>query len=754
MTSFAGRVEARMTVPAGGAAVAATLPNGMGSATTVTVPAGTYYPSDLALTLRTQLNENLQWYPRNASATSNALGGYGNFGGGAGAGYLCNEASGNLAAVFGSPSLTAAGTPVYGTLGPRGGIDKAIGFNDNADQFTGGTGTFDVSGTSDLAVVWVGKFTATPAGNEFMFVKGNAGTPARWHIFTDATTMHVQCISASGTKESTVPISTLIGNWYVGVAVVDRGAGNVRIAVRTLAGVETIGSSVALFAGETLSNADSFTFGNRAAANACVSQLFAAFYVTAGASVAVNTSANLSAILTSLATTINSGWTASPDTTTGRVTVGYQTTGLYQQVPSFSLDWTNTTLRDALGFTYDLNYADSASEMAAQVGYGAWTAGYHCNESSGNLASAFGTPATLTAFGVPGYGSPGPRGGVDTSIRFASTTTGFSGGSSFALPITDGFELALVMYRTSSIASTNSILASKGSGTAGNGGYWALLENTSDQLNARFQDTNGVQVNCTIATPADKWFVLLMALDRVTGKMNLGLRTLDGATTTIAGEQTVAAVSFATANTFFIGNNLGIVATENVYIAAMYIGSGATSGVGIPANMSTALANWQSTFVSATGANNARGVWLPDCPLNLEGDPKRAPLVSDLRQSVGPTGQVLSLSGNTFKRHKRVVWSHVPLERVWESEATLDYASWEWFFKETQLGLGLSWFSVGSLVQIYDHAGNQVGIDDNGGVGPDGWSIIGVNSIEPAKSIDRWLGRWRIEIPQLIAVGS
>lgn len=49
-----GRLEAQITVPTGGYAVSAT--NAAGGPTTVTVPAGTYYPNDLLTTFAAQLN--------------------------------------------------------------------------------------------------------------------------------------------------------------------------------------------------------------------------------------------------------------------------------------------------------------------------------------------------------------------------------------------------------------------------------------------------------------------------------------------------------------------------------------------------------------------------------------------------------------------------------------------------------------------------------------------------------------------------
>ena len=114
---------------------------------------------------------------------------------------------------------------------------------------------------------------------------------------------------------------------------------------------------------------------------------------------------------------------------------------------------------------------------------------------------------------------------------------------------------------------------------------------------------------------------------------------------------------------------------------------------------------------------------------------------------MGPTGIVLGLVGNTYRRHTNLRWSHVPLASTWEEEATYDYGSWESFFNDTQLGLGLSFFTPSTPIQIYDHAGTLVGSDAT----VTGWQIVGLSSIEPRKAVPGWTGLWTIEIPQLVA---
>jgi len=170
------------------------------------------------------------------------------------------------------------------------------------------------------------------------------------------------------------------------------------------------------------------------------------------------------------------------------------------------------------------------------------------------------------------------------------------------------------------------------------------------------------------------------------------------------------------------------------------------SYLGFPSDISSASS-------AQTGTRQCRGLWFPDSPLLLDTYPTRAPRVSDKREQMSPTGSLIALVGNTYRRHRNLLWSAVPADRAWEAEATYDHASWEWFVDETQLGQQLSWFTPASPIQIYDHAGNVVGSEANDGTGVDGWQIVGLDSIEPKRSFGSWAGRWRVELPEIVSSG-
>lgn len=159
----------------------------------------------------------------------------------------------------------------------------------------------------------------------------------------------------------------------------------------------------------------------------------------------------------------------------------------------------------------------------------------------------------------------------------------------------------------------------------------------------------------------------------------------------------------------------------------------------------------QST--TQTGTKQARGLFLPDCPFMLATDPRSAPIASDLRTTTSPTGALYALFGNFMYQHKNVSWSHVPGVRIWEGLVTTANSSWEYFFNETQLGRGSSWFRPASRIQIYDHSGNLVGQFANAGAGTAGWWITGLSDIAPKEVVPGSSLYYSLELPELVSDG-
>lgn len=166
-----------------------------------------------------------------------------------------------------------------------------------------------------------------------------------------------------------------------------------------------------------------------------------------------------------------------------------------------------------------------------------------------------------------------------------------------------------------------------------------------------------------------------------------------------------------------------------------------------------------TTQTSVTGTLQARGLWLPKCPLDLEGDPDAAPKATDLRTTISPTGVVLGLKGTSLYRHRSIRWSHVLRRYVIKAAESTANESLEQWLDDTQFGDGHEWFGVAApFLAYYDSAGTDraVGYALNAGAGPTaGWSLTGVNGIDgcATRKAEGWTGVWSVVFPQIVTAG-
>jgi hypothetical protein len=149
--------------------------------------------------------------------------------------------------------------------------------------------------------------------------------------------------------------------------------------------------------------------------------------------------------------------------------------------------------------------------------------------------------------------------------------------------------------------------------------------------------------------------------------------------------------------------------------------------------------NISAVSVAQTGTNAMKGVWLPDCPISIEDDATVGAYLSDLRQSISPTGSVLSLVGNTYRRHRNVSWSHVSKARA-RATATTTMAYEAWFY-DTQMG-GNASFAAGSRVALYVDATTPTLLGY--------YQLADVNTTDMDQSVQGWAGRWKVSLPTLI----
>lgn len=203
---------------------------------------------------------------------------------------------------------------------------------------------------------------------------------------------------------------------------------------------------------------------------------------------------------------------------------------------------------------------------------------------------------------------------------------------------------------------------------------------------------------------------------------------------------------------------------SGAWVVGYSTGSPGTGQVTIAMTAGTLSIAWTSTLLrdllgytadilaaaSAIALQQARGLWLPDCPLNAQVDARRAPLYTDHRNTVGPTGLVFGLVSNRMLRHRSLRYSHVPASRVWEASAALPNASWEQFVKDTQLGAGHPWFGVSSPLIIRDHTNTRVG-SDAGSVFWQVPTLPGLDTLVMSSGAEQVGLYYVVEIPELLA---
>ncbi len=241
-------------------------------------------------------------YPATAAAMRAACGGYGTWD----AGWWCDAGSGNLAAKWGAPTMTAQNSPTYGVTGPRGGAEAVRFTPDNTAQRFYGTDTYDLTATGDLCIAMVVKFPSNPGGVRRFFTKAGAfATTNMWYLrITNGAggALRLVLCDSAGTFAPTCEAVNAghIGNWFTLVSVVERTAlgssGNCALATNLATSGQV---PITLL---NCSNTNLVMLGSDNANTAALDTAF--FAIGAGDGIAAGMSANAATIAASLKTAI------------------------------------------------------------------------------------------------------------------------------------------------------------------------------------------------------------------------------------------------------------------------------------------------------------------------------------------------------------------------------------------------------------------------------------------------------------------
>lgn len=167
-----------------------------------------------------------------------------------------------------------------------------------------------------------------------------------------------------------------------------------------------------------------------------------------------------------------------------------------------------------------------------------------------------------------------------------------------------------------------------------------------------------------------------------------------------------------------------------------------------------------TTQTSVTGNFCSPGVWCPQRPLagGPGFDPRIAQLVTDHRETEGPTGSLFAVGGNEKYVIGPFHYAHVERARTWDHwDDSGGTSNWERFIKNAHLGSGHAWFSRASRIRVYDHTGVHLGSETS--EAELSWKIRGIRGTSPQqggprKMSDAWTGSWMIEFPMLVSDGS
>lgn len=259
-------------------------------------------------------------YP-NSSAYANAAIGYG-----AGwDGWYLDDASGDLAPAFGGLTLGSnGGVRTYGTPGPLGGTDFAIGFG-SADASWDGGANFDLGSANDLIVAAVIRFNTAPSTMGAIVSKTVSAGSTGWVITPNSGGTALQLCAGTGAGCNEAASLTTSWNttiWAVLIAVVERDTLKMRIGMMPLGGSPAVSTEHPISVAEDFTTTGTFRVGKSPwTINADTHSSIAALYLASGSGIASGLSTNLSTALTSFGAAVQAS------TTLGAITSSAVRTG-------------------------------------------------------------------------------------------------------------------------------------------------------------------------------------------------------------------------------------------------------------------------------------------------------------------------------------------------------------------------------------------------------------------------------------------
>lgn len=154
-------------------------------------------------------------------------------------------------------------------------------------------------------------------------------------------------------------------------------------------------------------------------------------------------------------------------------------------------------------------------------------------------------------------------------------------------------------------------------------------------------------------------------------------------------------------------------------------------------------ANITAVSVAQTGTKFAVGLFLPGNPamFNAHGSGAGGTIKTDYSATVGPTGRVNALFGNSYVEHPRIRWEGVPNNRAWVHFESVTGESFEAWYRDVATGRK-SYVGVNTLIRLTWNADSP------------STYVEGRLLWDPTFDLDAlvtgWTGRWNILLPTLV----
>jgi hypothetical protein len=152
-----------------------------------------------------------------------------------------------------------------------------------------------------------------------------------------------------------------------------------------------------------------------------------------------------------------------------------------------------------------------------------------------------------------------------------------------------------------------------------------------------------------------------------------------------------------------------------------------------------------------TGTNSAKGIWCPDVVKwsphgDEDGGGDIGVLVTDKTQTVSGAGHVKTLVSSERREIRGIRWQGLGQSKTRTRYETYTNESFEQFWRDTQNGNTVDYFVAGSPMRFYPDAGSDSVYSVV--------KMVGLSEFDPSTFVPNWVGRYDLQIPNMIKVPS